>query len=93
LATVVGISGVVGAYAQAYFAMSLHWPHSFSAHLTRVEAFYMAVSVSTTQGLGAIQPLSPGAKVLAASQMVMALVVILFVIAVAVGNFVAAEAD
>lgn len=62
---------VEGGFAQIYYEMSAHSPHSFDPYpLSGIDAAYFTISTATTSGIGDIHPVSGAARLLVSAQMI-----------------------
>ena len=62
---------VEGGFAQIYYEMSAHSPHSVDPYpLSGIDAAYFTISTATTSGIGDIHPVSGAARLLVSAQMI-----------------------
>ena len=76
------VSTLIEWFSLAHWQVSRVNPCAYSEHLSRIDAFYFALTTTSTVGFGDIHPLSAGARLLVSGQIVVGMSVIAVLLAV-----------
>jgi Ion channel len=84
------IACLLGLFSGLYWSIGTH--DNFSHALTRLDAIYFAVGTLSTAGTGDLSATSQQARLIQTSEMLLAMVVVLFVVGAVVARFITASA-